>query len=81
MYQRQDHAHASLGNELNILSKASDQRVAEKAQILQKQLKVSSMQKRVRRARLHVITPLDAFEEGWMLSNPMGRRSAMASII
>jgi len=40
LYQKQDCAHASLGNELNILSEASDQRVAEKARILQKQLKV-----------------------------------------
>ncbi|CAB4382503.1 unnamed protein product [Rhizophagus irregularis] len=39
------------------------------------------MQKRVCQARLLVITPLDAFEESWMLSNSMGRRNATALLI
>ncbi|CAG8574565.1 7731_t:CDS:2 [Ambispora leptoticha] len=39
LHQSQDRAHTSLGSELKILSKASDQRVAEKALLLQKLLK------------------------------------------
>ncbi|CAG8707289.1 12246_t:CDS:10, partial [Acaulospora morrowiae] len=39
LYQRQDRAHTSLVSELKILSKASDQRVVEKALLLRKLLK------------------------------------------
>ncbi|CAG8676897.1 3233_t:CDS:10 [Funneliformis mosseae] len=39
LHHRSAQAHASLGNELSILARRSDQRIADKAQSLQKQLK------------------------------------------
>ena len=54
LHQRQDRAHTSLGSELKILSKASDQRVAEKALLLQKLLKVSLLLKKECQSRLFV---------------------------
>ena len=54
IHQKQDWAHTSLSSELKILSKASDQRVAEKALLLQKLLKVSLLLKKECQARLFV---------------------------
>ncbi|CAI2189596.1 3506_t:CDS:10, partial [Funneliformis geosporum] len=41
LHHRSAQAHASLGNELSILARSSDQRIANKAQALQKQIKVN----------------------------------------
>ncbi|CAG8670851.1 21803_t:CDS:10, partial [Gigaspora rosea] len=68
-YQDRDRAHASLAIELLNLSKSSDQRVVEKALLLQKRLKVSLCEM-YNTACQHVTTPLGAFEEGW--TTPLG---------
>ncbi|RUS30676.1 hypothetical protein BC938DRAFT_479091 [Jimgerdemannia flammicorona] len=57
-------AHTSLGNELDVLLQAPDQRIVDKARSLKKLLQVSLFQRR-RQAKFHVTTPLDAFEEGY----------------